>query len=109
MCCLVGYFKPYPDNAIEVRYEAVRREILPEEGYDHLLLVGLQWAVHFLARNDPFVMLNVGGARRIDVQLFLDLEPTHNVWCMPYLETMHYKHIEDKDGQRLMELSVQFQ
>jgi hypothetical protein len=117
MGCLVGFWLPFPENAVEVRFECVRTELQGHAGseemfqcYNGMLLTGLQWTVHYLARNDPFIMLNLGGGRMVDVRVYMDLyDRGHNVWSQALLEEMEYEHVQDSRGERQMEKHLVFQ
>lgn len=118
LACAVGFWLPYPDNTFEIRYESIRKELLgsdkdPFNGYSNILLSGVEWASYYLARNDPFVIMNLGQARVVTVQIYLELGSEdhwdvwelgpHNVWDQDTLQSADFQHVYDRIGERLME------
>ena len=82
--------------------------------YKDLLLQGLHWGVYFIARNDPFIMLNLGSSRTVSVHMNLDLDESYekcvgpSVWGQQALEAEGYKHVQDMQQERLMEIELVF-
>ena len=106
VAALVGYWLPFPDNAIETRFESVRKS-MQRRGLGSLLFDTLHATVAYLGKCDPFICLNLGSTREVSVQVHVDLEECVD-WHTSMLIKRCYKQISCVHDELVLEKIVSF-
>ena len=107
---LAAYWLPCPANTFETRFESVLKE-QQRKGYGTMLFHTLQMAALYLAKNDPWIALNLLGYDKLSIHAYVDYkeetDPTY--WHKGMMEKYGYKEIDinDDDNERLMELVLE--
>jgi hypothetical protein len=105
-----AYWLPCPANTFETRFESVLEE-QQRKGYGTMLFHTLQMASLYLAKNDPWIALNLLGYDKLSIHAYVDYkeetDPTY--WHKGMMEKYGYKEIDinDDDNERLMELVLE--
>ncbi len=94
--CFLAYWHAYPNNIVEIRFEAVKGD---ESG---LLLSAMHWTVFYMARNDPFIMANLGTVEHsVMIQVHLSTDDSPAVWTKDMLYADYFED-ERRDEDELV-------
>ena len=102
IAALVGYWLPFPDNAIETRFESVRKG-MQRKGYGTLLFEALHATAAYLGRQDPFICMNLGVDKEVSVQVHADVKED---WHTQMLLKRGYEEMSCRHGERVMEKMI---
>jgi GNAT superfamily N-acetyltransferase len=105
---LTAYWLPCPANAFETRFEAVHKDY-QRKGYGAMLFQAMDVAALFLAKQDPYIAINLGGYTTLAIHAYVDVKKkTHpTFWHTDMMLKLDYEEIEIVRKERLMEKIIE--